>query len=68
MAAKPKPRTFTKVIDGETAVQVAHTPAEAVRLKFGGWIEQTEEPTAAAASPAKPKAKPSARSDAKTDK
>lgn len=41
--------TFTKVIDGKVRTRDAHTPAEAVKLRFDGWTEQKA--TKATASP-----------------
>jgi hypothetical protein len=51
--AKPKPRTFTKTIDGREYVQVAYTPGDAVALTFNGWREQLDTaPTTATATKA----------------
>lgn len=37
-----KPITFTRKDDaGKDRTRIAYTPAEAVKLRFDGWIEQT---------------------------
>lgn len=41
-------RTFTKSIDGQRAVAIAYSPADAVRLVFDGWREDKPAPAAAA--------------------
>jgi hypothetical protein len=32
-----KPTTFSREVDGKTQELTAHSPADAVRLKFDGW-------------------------------
>lgn len=39
-----KTTTFTrKGPDGKTQTRIAHSPAEAVQLRFAGWKEATDE-------------------------
>jgi hypothetical protein len=49
------PVTFTKKIGDSTATLTAHSPAEAVKLRFDGWVEKGAARTHAA--PAKPDGK-----------
>ncbi len=37
-----KTTTFTRTRDGVTSTRIAHTPAEAVALRFAGWREVTD--------------------------
>lgn len=54
-------RTFTKLIDGRTEVQVAGSAAEAVRLRFAGWSELVPaEPQPSAKTTAAKKTQPKA--------
>jgi hypothetical protein len=40
-----KSKTFVKIIDGKEQARIAHTPADAVRYKFNGWVEKgTQKP------------------------
>lgn len=49
-----QPVTFTKTDDRGDHTLTAHTPAEAVKLRFDGWKEQKATSTkAAAAGPSK---------------
>lgn len=42
MAEGNPTRTFSKTIGGVEQVQVAHSPADAVRYQFDGWAEVTK--------------------------
>jgi hypothetical protein len=42
-----EPITFTRTTDGKSEHRLAHTPAEAVKLRFDGWVEKPAKTSAA---------------------
>jgi hypothetical protein len=53
---------FTKTVNGKSVERVAHTPADAVKLRFEGWVEKARPAkTAAAATEADGKGRTAAK-------
>ncbi len=61
--------TFTRTENGRTRTRVAHTPAEAVRLRFDGWTElEAAPPPRTPAGPAPVPPRPAPQPPTNTDK